>query len=74
MTQRILSLLILGAIIVGTITAVTHNVRRSAEQTLETETSIAGAKNKQIRGLKDAIADYERTKYDPAPVAVRIVK
>jgi hypothetical protein len=74
MTQRILSLLLLGAILIGTVTAVTHNLCSSAEHILATETSISGAKNKQIRGLKDAIADYERTKHDPKPIAVRIVK
>lgn len=74
MTQRILSLLILGAIIIGTVTAVTHELRQIGEHRLKTATDLAVAQNKQIRGLKDAIADYERTKLDPAPIAVRIVK
>lgn len=77
MTQRILSLLLLGAISIGITTAVTHNVLNDAEHKLETEESIAGAKNKQILELKDALANYERAKLKPGklnPVEVRIVK
>jgi hypothetical protein len=74
MKQQIWSLLILGAILIGLATAITTGLRREAEHKLETAENIVTAKNKQILGLRDALADYERTKLDPAPVAVRIVK
>lgn len=85
-TQRILSLLILGAILIGIATAVSLTRLSSAERALERETIEAVATNKQIRTLREAQADYQKRVADdrkdtelrwklglPNPVEVRIV-
>jgi hypothetical protein len=87
MTQRILSLLILGAILIGATIVVSSNRRTSTESQLYSETTYVRAQNSRILGEREALADYERKvsgmrqdaafrrKFGlPDPVDVRLVK
>lgn len=77
MIQRILSILLLGAILIGVATAVSHSIYKEADRKLETQEKIAASKNREVRLIREARAEYEKAKHEPVkpePIEVRIVK
>lgn len=51
-----------GAAAIGLTYKITGDIRKEAERRLQVEESIVGAMNKQILGLRDAYAEYEKFK------------
>jgi hypothetical protein len=87
MTQRILCILILGAISIGTTTALSHSSLTSARQGLIRQERIAGAGNRQLLSIRHDLDNLKAWEADiqnedklrrvlgkPAPVEVRVVK